>query len=456
MTRVSPLALLALPAPLTLLALLAGSAAALVAQSGVTLKDVPALAKARADRQRPALEKKLAPHWNDLGRDPVDDRKTVDNRIAEVVKLGHSVVPLLLEKLEPTNGGPRDRNLAQNCATILAQLDPKNFVEALIDIATGRSYTGQGHAIRLLGMTQSPQAGQVLTKLLKAPRLDRLRRRTLIRALTTLAHSPAAGRIASLLPCDNRQDHDVVVNYLMVVPAPAAVPHLLGGMARLRRASAIMDYVRILERVAVGDAKVAVALLPLLDGEKLDHMQVAKLCGMLGTIAPREHEPTIKTLRGLVETGRTGDLELEAAISLRRLGDKVGPKKLLANLKQKVRGRNKKDYLHHNNLGDYYLAFAEYQLAVRSYENAIKHASSISIQSRLYVNIARAEARRSRWAYVRRALRNSKANHQQLIKYGQEFPELQEAYKQETLRKFLDDLKPKNKANGKGNGKGNG
>ncbi len=194
----------------------------------------------------------------------------------------------------------------------------------------------------------------------------------------------------------------------------------------------------------------AQALLPYLGGEKLDHMQVAELCGMLGTIAPKDHDPTIQALRAVLDTGRTGDLELEAAISLKRLGDKVGPKRLLKTLKDKVRGRNKRDYLHHNNLGDYYLAFEDYQRAIRSYENAIDHASSISIQSRLYINIARAEAGRARWAYVRRALKESGINYQQLIKYGQDFPELGKAYKQEPVRKFLDSLP--GKANGKGNG----
>ena len=92
-----------------------------------------------------------------------------------------------------------------------------------------------------------------------------------------------------------------------------------------------------------------------------------------------------------------------------------------------------------------------------SYENAVKHVSSLSIRSRLYVNIARAEARRGRWANARRALKNSKANHEQLLKYGKDFPELGEAYKQEALRKYLDGLKPKEpKANGKANGRGKG
>ena len=90
----------------------------------------------------------------------------------------------------------------------------------------------------------------------------------------------------------------------------------------------------------------------------------------------------------------------------------------------------------------------------RSYENAIKHAASISIQSRLYINIARAEARRARWGHVRRAVKDSGANYQQLVKYGQDFPELKDAYKQDPVRKFMAEAAAK--ANGKGNGKSKG
>ena len=453
----SPLAQLALVAFVGLVGLVAFTSP-VSAQAGVSLRDVPALAKGRTERQRPALEKKLAPYWRDLVRDPAEDRKIVDEKIAEVVALGDSIVPLLLEKLAPAQSNPDDRNLAANCAVILSRLDPRNFTEALIDIATGKSYTAQGHTIWLLGMTESPQAGEVLAKLLNTKPLHRRRRRALIRALTELAYSPAAPQIAALLPCDHPSDHAVVVDYLMAAPTPAAVPHLLAAMTRLRRASAIMDYVRILQKVAVGDAKAAVALLPFLSGEKLDQMQVAELGQVLGTVAPKHHDATITALRGLVDSGRTGDMELEAAIALGRLGDKVGPQRLLKALKTKVRGRNKRDYLQHNNLGDYYLAFGDYQLAVRSYENAIRHTSSVSYRSRLYIKIARAEARRERWAQARKALRDSKANYQQLLKYGQDYPVLQEAYKQEAVRKFLDSIKPKvdPKAQDKPNGKPSG
>lgn len=460
MTRALPplarLALLALPA----LPVLAGPP--LCAQTGVSLREIPALAKGRAERQRPALEQKLAPHWRDLARNPVEDHEIVEARIAAVVALGESTVPLLLEKLAPAQDTPDDRFTAKNCAVILSRLEPKNFTEALIDIATGKNYTAQDHAIWLLGMTESPQAGKVLTKLLDSTPLHRPRRRGLIRALASLHYAPAAPQVARLLPCDQLADHEVVVEYLMTAPDAGVVPHLLATIPTLRKPRFIMDYVRILRKVAVGDAKVASALLPLLSGEKLDQMQLAELCKALGTVAPRQHDPTITSLRGLIDTGRTGDLELEAAIALGQLGDKIGPQRLLRALKTKVRGRNKRNYLQHNNLGDYYLAFGDYQLAVRSYDTAIKHTDSVSYKSMLFVKIARAEARRERWTHVRKALKESKANYQQLLTYGQDYPELGEAYKQESVRKFLDSMPskpkvdPKTAGNGQDDGKGNG
>ena len=441
----------------SLLALL-GLAMPMAAQPVTKLSDVPALAKARAERQRPALEQKLAPYWDALSRDPGEHGELVRTKIEEVVKLGDSIVPLLLEKVESASGRPADRHLATNCAVVLARLEPKGFTEALINIATGKSYTGQGHAIKLLGMTGSPQAGRVLTEMLDGPRLERKRRRALIRALAQLRHAPAAERIAQLLPCANGMDHSAVMEYLENVPAPAAVPRLLAAIRKVRRASTTMDFVRVLTKNAVGNADAALALLPLLSGEKLDRMQIADLCRALGHIAPKDHEETVKALRKLIDTGYTGDLELAAAVSLRRLGNKAGPKKLLTNLRQKTKGRTRRDYMQHSYLGDYLMAFEDYSAAARSYQEALKHASGPNIRARLSINIARAQAKRGRWADVRRHLKGSGSNYKQLMKYAEEFPELKEAYQQDPVKRFLEGLKPKEQpgANGNGRGKGRG
>ena len=85
----------------------------------VPLRDLPALARARADRLRPAQEQALEPYWADLSLDYRDNATFLDQQIAKVVALGDSIVPLLLEKLQPAAGGPAARHLAANCRRAL-------------------------------------------------------------------------------------------------------------------------------------------------------------------------------------------------------------------------------------------------------------------------------------------------------------------------------------------------
>ena len=72
---------------------------ALAAQ--VALADLPELARARANRLRPAQEEALKPFWADLALDYAKNQKFLDERIAKVAAIGDSAVPLLLEKLTP-------------------------------------------------------------------------------------------------------------------------------------------------------------------------------------------------------------------------------------------------------------------------------------------------------------------------------------------------------------------
>src|SRR5262245_23327201 len=74
-------------------------AAALPAQVGI--KDLPGIARGRAERLRPLQERALQQFWQDLAMDYRDNREYLDQRIREVAALGDVVVPLLLEKLHP-------------------------------------------------------------------------------------------------------------------------------------------------------------------------------------------------------------------------------------------------------------------------------------------------------------------------------------------------------------------
>ena len=75
-----------------------------------------------------------------------------------------------------------------------------------------------------------------------------------------------------------------------------------------------------------------------------------------------------------------------------------------------------------------------------SFTTAVRIAFSPSVDSMLYIQIARAQARRKplRYREVRNALRDSKANYQRLMDAAAEDPALAEAMKHPTVAKFMD------------------
>ena len=60
---------------------------------------------------------------------------------------------------------------------------------------------------------------------------------------------------------------------------------------------------------------VARALLPLLDDGRLDWQDTRRLLRALATIAPHSHDPTSRRLHQILDTGETGSLALQAALT---------------------------------------------------------------------------------------------------------------------------------------------
>ncbi|MBL8754174.1 MAG: hypothetical protein JNK15_12810, partial [Planctomycetes bacterium] len=79
---------------LGLVVLFAASGPFVAAQ--LPLAEIAKVARARAERSRPAQQKALEPYWSDLALDYRNNTQFLDGRIAEIATLGDSVVPLLL------------------------------------------------------------------------------------------------------------------------------------------------------------------------------------------------------------------------------------------------------------------------------------------------------------------------------------------------------------------------
>lgn len=403
---------------------------------GVNLDQLIDLAKTRAATQRPQLEQKLAPYREVLETSYKDNWVLLDEKILEIVKLGDSIVPILLENLEPRTASPANLNLAANSSRALSQMGPASFLQSLIDIVEGESYSGVMHAIPLLAKTESPRAGAVLTQLLD--RKKGVHRTAIIDALARLEYRGAAMTIARLMPLPRREDDFRATRYLGKVATPAVVPEIFRVLGEVKRGSQIMRYIRILRTCARHDPVAAERLLSFFDNQKLDRTELASLATTLAVVAPPDHKPTITRLKTILTSGDTGRLELQTAIALRALGDKDGPTLLRKNLLKRCRGRNKRNYLNHANLGEYYLEFGEYKLAVDAYKAGITVATGNAIRAMMYLQIARAQAKREKWRFVKDALRDSKLPFDRIQAAAGEYPELAEAILHEPVKKFMD------------------
>ena len=380
----------------------------------------------------------LEPYLEALSANYETASATIEEKILEVAKIGASIIPLLLEKLEPRRESPRSRNLAANCALALGKFEPASFVDSLIEIAQGENYTGIGLAITLLGRSGSERAGVALTQLLDT--LDANQSRKAVRALTRLEHKGAVLKIAKGLPYPPRDD-EVAVRYLRSIGANEVVPHVLRALKEVKRIPDLMRYIQLLGACAHNDAETAHALLPYFDHEKLDDVYWSEIAQILAVVAPKGDKPTIERLKEIVKKKEPGTLELRAALTLRILGDKVGPEILRKSLRRLTSSsKTGKDYLNWSNLAEFYLEFGDYRKAVASYRSAIDRAHNPSIRSQLYIDMARAQARRTppRPRDVRDALRDSLANLEGLMEAARIDPILAKAMQDPIVKKFID------------------
>src|SRR5690606_1281784 len=99
-------------------ALTALTIAGSVAAQGMSLTDAARLARARAERQRPAQEAALKPFLPELRLDYWRNQEVLDGTIEKVAALD-GVVPLLLEYLTPADESRDARRLAANSARVL-------------------------------------------------------------------------------------------------------------------------------------------------------------------------------------------------------------------------------------------------------------------------------------------------------------------------------------------------
>ncbi|MFK7742127.1 MAG: HEAT repeat domain-containing protein [Planctomycetota bacterium] len=419
--------------PLLAAVILAGSAAA-----QVSLRDVSQLARARAERLRPKQVAALQPFWGDLALEYRNNSQFLNQRIEKASQLGDSVVPMLLEKLKPAQSGSEARNLASNCRRVLQRLDPSSFVDALVELARGDHAIARSQAIRLLGYTSARQAAPVLTSLIdQVEGEDRLQA---VRSLRLLRARSVAPKIVKLLGTKDTKLREEVLAYLSAARAAsvsATVVQALEAESSDRLLPAFIDYFR----TSVSTDPVATAaLLPLLGRDRIDWQDTRNLVEALSRVAPKRHEPTIRALHELIDGNETSSLAVQAAVSLRALGDKQGITDLKRALDGKVR-RNKRKASPYEQRARLRFAIGDFSNAVDDYEKLLEFSEGAAMTRRAYVGILKAEARRERIQSLVKNMKSSGMTPDELVELAADDEPIGKCMGHERVQNFLKKLR---------------
>ncbi|MBL8730573.1 MAG: hypothetical protein JNM25_19300 [Planctomycetes bacterium] len=416
---------------------LAALAPAALAQ--VALADLPQLARDRAERSRPGQVQALAPYLADLALDYRENQVFLDQRIAEAAAIGDGLVPLLLEKLQPATGGEAARNLAGNCRRILERLDPSAFVDALGEMANGSHDVARAEAIRLLGFAQAPRAVQVLTDLLD--RTTGEEKRLVVRSLRLLRAPSAATKVVAGLGSNDRLLREEVLAYLVAAQPAQVADTVIQALAAERDNRLLPQYVEYFIASVHGNDAAARALLPLLDREKLDWQDTLRLVTGMATIAPKDHDPTCRRMLEIIDSGDTTSLAVQAAVTLRALGDRQGVTKLQRALNEQLRRPQRRReaglYEQRANLS---FAIEDYSDAIGDYERIIEFTEGPAMTRRAYVGIIRSEARRKKVSSMIKQMRASGMTVAELEAIGFEDAVVRETLQQDKVHTFLQQL----------------
>jgi tetratricopeptide (TPR) repeat protein len=405
----------------------------------VTIAELPQLARDRAARQRPAQEEKLKPYWGDFALDYVGNGAFLDKRIADAAQLGDSVVPLLLEKLTPADGSVGAQALANNCRRVLERLDPLAFLDALVELAGSSNSVAREQGLRLLGHAQSPRAVQILSEAVSNLKGDD--QLLALEGLKRLKAVDAAPRVAELLGSSDRRMRERALDCLRTCKATAVVDTVLAALSVEKETRLLPSYVEYFAVAAKENDSVAVALLPLLERERLDVVDCVRLVEAMASIAPREHAPTLKRLRDFIDSGETGALALQAGLTMQALGDKSGLTRLRKSLDETLHSpKHNKDASTFELRANLFFAIENYKEAVDDYERVVEYTLSTSLQRKARKMLVRCEAHRRRWSQVVKHAKDGDLTATEMQELAAQDAAVQEALQKDNVRAWLQSL----------------
>jgi hypothetical protein len=381
----------------------------------------------------------LEPFWADLALDYRTNSQFLDQRIGQAAGLGDSVVPLLLERLQPQQGNESARNLAGNCRRVLEKLDPASFVDALAELVAGKNEVGRGEAIRLLGHAQTPQAAALLGDLVERTTGDD--RLMVLRSLRLLRTPAAAPKVAALLATNDRQVREEVLAYLVAARPPQVADIVIQALGAERDNRLLPHYIDYFAAAVRDHDAAARALLPLLDRERLDFQDTRRLIQALATVAPKDHEPTVRRMQELLQEPEPSTISVQAAITLRALGDRQGVTKVLRTLGELLRRpTRKKDAQLYELRASLLFATEDFAEAGADYERILEFAEGLAMTRRAWVGVIRCEAHRRRIPNLTKAMKASTMMVSEIEAIGVDDPVVQEVLQTDKVRAFLQSL----------------
>lgn len=403
----------------------------------IPLQELPKLARARADRLRPKQIAALEPFWPDLSLEYRSNQEYLDQRIAEAASLGDSVVPLLLEKLQPAQYSEKAHALAANCRRVLEKLDPTSFVDALSELALGKHAIARTQAILLLGHADTPQSVRVLVSLLENADADD--RRLAVRSLRLIGARTPAAVVAQLLGSKDPSMRAEVLAYLTAVHADDVADTVVAALTTEGSDRLLPAYILYFGSCVTQHQTATEALLPLLDRERIHWLDTRNLVRALSTVAPKGHDATLRALHAMIDDNEIGSLAVEAAVSLRALGDKQGVTRLKRTLDDKLR-RRRQDAALYEQRAHLLFAIGDYDDAVDDYEKIIENTEGAAMTRRAYRGILFAEARRERMQALVKAMKESGMDLTELLALAAEDEPLQQALEHPRVASYLKSL----------------
>jgi hypothetical protein len=181
------------------------------------------------------------------------------------------------------------------------------------------------------------------------------------------------------------------------------------------------------------------ALLPLLSRERIDWQDTRTLVAALATVAPKGHEKTIRKLHELIDGNDTSSLAVQAAVTLRSLGDKQGITRLNRTLDDKIRRRKREAALYEQR-ASLLFAIDEFSDALNDYEKILTYSEGAAMSRRAYVGMLKCESRRKKIQNMVKHMKASGMTQEDFDSLAEQDEPFRTAMDHERTRTFLKQL----------------